>query len=752
MSGSVGTHKPFAQSQPERRIARQGGNRGEITEETGDITNLTNATISHWGKGVTYDVDHTNVTNLSHSNDRSRDSDDESSTTSNDSRSVDSDDESEAIATKEFKVDMNAGSQQVDGFRRSRRLGGASTAIELNDTTIPLDLEMMMTSIEEGQSAFQALSSAAKSEDIPLDPYIPEPKSLQAILRLPKEIQSGWIKAIIKELKFIIENGTFRRGVTPVEGDEVVPSMLIFKAKITSRGFLDKLKARCVARGDLQQAEEDPDNLWSPCVFAWTFKMFVAEAVKWGRPINQLDFVGVFCQGLVKERIFLQLPPEYAYLLPEYNEYFESPQLLVRSIYGLNVAAKVWNQDLTEWLTTNQVVPFKQSKVDPSLFIHRNGEEVIYLIVYVDDCLYFGSSKELEKRFEKEMSERFKLEVQGWSHWFLGTRLYREQDGSYLLDQENYIKHLLNRFCGKDSPWGLPPMQKTLAPTNYVFTKENRPSSTEQRNEIKRRFKGLSMASAVSSLLYAALNTRPDILWITNKLAKSSNDPGIQDFEALLHVFGYLRCFPDYALKFYSDLSQAPVSKICEKYKLEPTDIIGFSDTSWQDCPDTGRSTSGFKIFVQGGLVDAQSTMPVPVALSSAEAEYMGACNLGAMVCHLRDLKYEFEKLGCDDYDVEGSTKSVPSILLIDNQATVRMSKNYKVTGKNRHVGRRWHFVRRGVKDKLFSLNWIAGEDQLADDCTKSQEAKKSFPHFERTLIKIPERVKGFRSTTVGNR
>ena len=147
MSGSVGTHKPFAQSQPERRIARQGGNRGEITEETGDITNLTNATISHWGKGVTYDVDHTNVTNLSRSNDRSRDSDDESSTTSNDSRSVDSDDESEAIATKEFKVDMNAGSQQVDGFRRSRRLGGASTAIELNDTTIPLDLEMM-TSIE----------------------------------------------------------------------------------------------------------------------------------------------------------------------------------------------------------------------------------------------------------------------------------------------------------------------------------------------------------------------------------------------------------------------------------------------------------------------------------------------------------------------------------------------------------------------------------------------------------------------------
>ena len=91
-----------------------------------------------------------------------------------------------------------------------------------------------MISVEEGRHAFQALSSAAQLKDIPLDPYIPEPKSLQAVMRLPKEIQAGWIKAIIKELKFIIENGTFRRGVKPVEGDKVVPSMLIFKAKITS--------------------------------------------------------------------------------------------------------------------------------------------------------------------------------------------------------------------------------------------------------------------------------------------------------------------------------------------------------------------------------------------------------------------------------------------------------------------------------------------------------------------------------------
>jgi hypothetical protein len=67
----------------------------------------------------------------------------------------------------------------------------------------------------------------------------------------------------------------------------------------------------------------------------------------------------------------------------------------------------------------------------------------------------------------------------------------------------------------------------------------------------------------------------------------------------------------------------------------------------------------------------------------------MGACNLGAMVCHLRDLMYKFKFLGTNDYNENsGTTKEPPTVLLIDNQATVAMSKNYKVTLKNRHVRR----------------------------------------------------------------
>jgi hypothetical protein len=59
------------------------------------------------------------------------------------------------------------------------------------------------------------------------------------------------------------------------------------------------------------------------------------------------------------------------------------------------------------------------------------------------------------------------------------------------------------KLCG-----GLPPMQNTPAPIDYVYSKENRPKSEEDQVMIEKYYEGLSMASTVSSLLYAALNTQ----------------------------------------------------------------------------------------------------------------------------------------------------------------------------------------------------------------------------------------------------
>ena len=68
---------------------------------------------------------------------------------------------------------------------------------------------------------------------------------------------------------------------------------------------------------------------------------------------------------------------------------------------------------------------------------------------------------------------------------------------------------------------------------------------------------------------------------------------------------------------------------------------MGFSDSSWQDFPDTGRSTGGYIIFYQGGTIDHGTHVPGPVAQSSAESEYNTACTSGMALAHFRMLVNE---------------------------------------------------------------------------------------------------------------
>ena len=76
-------------------------------------------------------------------------------------------------------------------------------------------------------------------------------------------------------------------------------------------------------------------------------------------------------------------------------------------------------------------------------------------------------------------------------------------------------------------------------------------------------------------------------------------------------------------LKYYADINDAPVTDILRKANIKTNNhLMDFSDTSWQDCPDTGRSTGAYIIFYQGGTIDHGTHVPGPVAQSSAESEY----------------------------------------------------------------------------------------------------------------------------------
>ena len=66
--------------------------------------------------------------------------------------------------------------------------------------------------------------------------------------------------------------------------------------------------------------------------------------------------------------------------------------------------------------------------------------------------------------------------------------------------------------------------------------------------------------------------------------------------------------------------------------------LMAFSDSRWQDYPDTSRSTGEYIIFYQGGPIYHVTQVPVPVYLSRVESEYNVACTAGMNLAHSRML------------------------------------------------------------------------------------------------------------------
>ena len=91
--------------------------------------------------------------------------------------------------------------------------------------------------------------------------------------------------------------------------------MDVYKAKIQSDGSLDKLKLRIVVRGYLQDKKMVGETC-SPIASMRTLKYFLSDSAKHKARVHQLDFIGVFLQAKVKNRVFVKLDIRYTDYFP----------------------------------------------------------------------------------------------------------------------------------------------------------------------------------------------------------------------------------------------------------------------------------------------------------------------------------------------------------------------------------------------------------------------------------------------------
>ena len=90
--------------------------------------------------------------------------------------------------------------------------------------------------------------------------------------------------------------------------------------------------------------------------------------------------------------------------------------------------------------------------------------------------------------------------------------------------------------------------------------------------------KAVPYPSAVGSLMYAMLCTRPDICFVVGMVNRYQSNPGKEHWTAIKHIIKYLKRTRDYMLVYQAD-------------SLVP---LGYIDSDFQLDKDSRKSSSGY--------------------------------------------------------------------------------------------------------------------------------------------------------------
>lgn len=483
-----------------------------------------------------------------------------------------------------------------------------------------------------------------------------------------------WQQAMFEEYNSLMENRTWDLVDLPLNR-KPISCKWVFKSKRNADGIVVRHKARLVIKGFSQSKGIDYDETFSPVVRYSSVRFLMAMAAKYDLDIQQMDAVTAFLQGDVEEEIYMTQPKEFA----------TGDQVcrLRKAIYGLKQASRCWNLKLDHGL---KEIGFRQSKMDPCVYIIYRGQYRTYLALYVDDLIIFSNDTKMQSFLKSELHRRFQMKDIGEAKYCLGFRITRDRsNGLIFLDQRRHIQDLLLKFNMADCK----PISTPMDPNQHL-TKEMSPINFSDKEEMKK----IPYQEAVGSLLYISQGTRPDITYAVNTVSKYNSNPGKAHWTAVKRIIRYLK-----------GTSEA---KLC--YSKDDGPIVhGYSDADWASDVDERRSCSGCVFLSQGGAISWFSKRQPTIALSSAEAEYMALSTSGQEALWLR--QFQMDLLCLESMDA--------ITVYCDNKSAIDLSHKNGYNGRTRHIDIRHHFIREYIQDRKVYVEHIGTELMVADVLTK---------------------------------
>ena len=280
--------------------------------------------------------------------------------------------------------------------------------------------------------------------------------------------------------------------------------------------------------------------------------------------IHSMDVKSAFFNGELDEEIYMEQPQGFVIAGSE-----SLVCHLKKAIYGLKQASRAWNSELHGVLTG---LGFKRMIANAGIYVksQQEGDEPLFVIIYVDDITILGASLEAVKLLESDLSKCYEMSD-------LGIHITRDCSLRCLeINQSGYLTDVLERFGMSDATPHSTPLPASA--DEHLVKFEGQATALEIKN----------FQSLIGSLLYLQIGTRPDISFAMSHLAQYLANPSHQHLRLAHYVLSYLVGTVDKRLVYDGANGDG---------------LHGYSDSSLADQTDDRHSTSSYVFLLANGAI-----------------------------------------------------------------------------------------------------------------------------------------------------
>jgi hypothetical protein len=306
---------------------------------------------------------------------------------------------------------------------------------------------------------------------------------------------------------------------------------------------------------------------------------------------------------------------------------------------------------------------FEMGKVDKTLFLLKQGDDILIVQVYVNVIIFGGSSHSLVVRFAEDMSKEFEMSMMGELQFILELQIKHAKEGTFV-HQAKYMKEILKKFKIDD----LKPLSTSMNMTTVLDADEDREPVDQKEYQ-----------SMIASLLYF-----------------TAMRPGIQFLCVCALVFRYHR-----GLHIGMPSSgSSSISIHSGAWSLVLSILFPFA--SWFFGCRLCRVSSTYQ-FLGSSLVSWSSRKQSSVAQSTIEAEYVVAANCCSQLLWITYTLSDFGE----------ECSHVP--LMCDSTSAISVAKSHVLHSRTKHIEVRYHFLRDNVEKGNIDLIHVPTEKRLVD-------------------------------------